>query len=217
VRLLQRGSGGFRIASLLRPPADGEDRAVWLDRARETAALGPVGHHTHWTSAGHARPTGGETAARVLEEGRWLAENGVGARFFCGGGWYFDAEVAGAVAELGYVDCTGTSFRPSYLPEGAARLAVDEPALLRLRDGRLLPEVPSTHSIGAATRALVRRARGPRVLHLYFHDTDLLDTRRRLALRLVLGLLARLRAAGELGSPALLEGASELRLEDRLD
>src|SRR5436305_8199438 len=58
--LLQRRPGGFAIASLMRPPADGEDGALFAARAREAAALGPFGHHTHWTSPTHARPTGGD-------------------------------------------------------------------------------------------------------------------------------------------------------------
>src|SRR6478672_8437811 len=60
--------GGFRIAGLLRPPHEGEDAELWLERARAAAAQGPLGHHTHWTSPAHARPTTGDPAARVREE-----------------------------------------------------------------------------------------------------------------------------------------------------
>src|SRR5436309_3209922 len=74
VALIRRRPGGFAIASLLRAPGDGEDRPTFVERAHEAAALGPFGHHTHWTSPTHARPTGGDPAQRVLEEGRWLRE-----------------------------------------------------------------------------------------------------------------------------------------------
>src|SRR6185437_11710329 len=81
--LLERPPGGFRIASLLRPPADGEDRGRFLERARELSALGTFGHHIHWTSATHARQTGGDPAGAVLREGHWLREQGLEPRFFC--------------------------------------------------------------------------------------------------------------------------------------
>src|SRR6266849_2188605 len=69
----ERRPGGFAIAALMRPPAEGEN------------------------------------------EERWLESVGLRPTFFCGGGWYFDEDVAAAVAELGYADCTATSFRPGYL------------------------------------------------------------------------------------------------------
>src|SRR5688572_16767869 len=49
-RLQERRPRGFAIAALLRPPdADaGEDAGLWLERAREAAARGPLGHHTHF-------------------------------------------------------------------------------------------------------------------------------------------------------------------------
>ena len=60
--------------------------------------------------------------------------------------------VLGAVAELGYVDCTATAARPSFLPPGSPRAALDAPAWIRLDDGRRVLELPSTHSLGAAAR-----------------------------------------------------------------
>src|SRR5688500_12452766 len=75
--LCARRPGGFPIASLLRPPTAGEDEELFVERAREAAALGPFGHHTHWTSPTHARPTGGDPAGQVLREGRWLRERGL--------------------------------------------------------------------------------------------------------------------------------------------
>lgn len=189
--LLERSPGRFPIASLMRPPGEGEDAGRFCDRAREAAALGPLGQHTHWTSPDHARPTGGDPAAAVRSQGAWLRERGIEPRFFCGGGWYTDAAVMAAVADLGYADCTATSWRPSYLATGAARASLAEPAWVRLDDGRRVLELPTTHSLGAAARSLLGPL--PRIVHLHFHDYELLDRRRAVALTLTLELLARRR------------------------
>src|SRR5579862_9770246 len=68
--------GGFAVIALMRPPdpAFGEDEELWLERARAAAARAPFGLHTHWTSPTHARPTGGDPAARVRAEVSWLRE-----------------------------------------------------------------------------------------------------------------------------------------------
>src|SRR5438309_11871672 len=92
--LQERRPGGFAIAALMRPPAPEEDAELWLERARKAGERGPFGLHTHWTAPDHARPTGGDPAALVREQGRWLREVGLAPGFFCGGGWYFDEEVA---------------------------------------------------------------------------------------------------------------------------
>jgi hypothetical protein len=175
-RLQERRPGGFAIAALIRPPHEGEDRGLWLERAREAAARGPLGHHTHWTSPTHARPTGGDPGARVREEGEWLRAQGLAPTLFCGGGWYMDEGVARAVAELGYTDCTARSRGP---------------CRVRLADGVEVPELPTTHSVGALARGVVGGL--PRYVHAYFHDYDLLDPRRRLALEAGLALLGRRR------------------------
>jgi len=196
-RLLRRRPGGFPIASLMRPPAEGEDETVFVERAREAASLGPFGHHIHWTSPTHARPTGGEPGEAVRREGSWLREQGLEPRFFCGGGWYTDDDVIAAVADLGYADCTATSWRPSYLPPGAPRAALDQPAWVRLADGRRVLELPTTHSLGAAARALLGPL--PRIVHFHFHDYELLDPKRSVALSATLVLLARRRRPAGLG------------------
>jgi hypothetical protein len=163
-RLLARRPSGFRIAALVRPP-DGEAEAPWLDRVRSLDV--PLGLHTHWTSPTHARPTGGDPAAKVRRDLDWLRANGLAPRFFAGGGWYTDGAVRAAVAEAGLVDLTATTFP---LRSGGGRLvAGPEPGLL-----------PATHTIGMAARAL----RLPEYVHVYFHDTDLLDRKRAVALRI---------------------------------
>jgi hypothetical protein len=189
-RLQARRPGGFEIAALVRPPdpAAGEDEAVWLARAQEAATRGPIGHHTHWGGATQARPTGGDPAERVRSEAAWFREQGLEPRLFCGGGWYMDESVAGALAELGYVDCTATAFRPGYLAPGAARLSLGAPARLRL-NGTTLLELPATHSLGMAVRSVLGPL--PEYVHVYFHDTDLLHTGRRRALQAALALLGR--------------------------
>jgi hypothetical protein len=188
--MLERRPGGFRIAALMRPPDPdaGEDEVRWLARARTAAEHGAVGLHTHWTAPDHARPTGGDPAARVREQIGWLRGRGLEVRLFCGGGWYIDPAVAETLAELGVADCTATAFRPGYLEAGAARLAASEPCYVTLSDGRRLLELPTTHSIGMLARGLLLPFGVP-VVHAYFHDTDLLDPLRRRALGLGLMFL----------------------------
>lgn len=191
--LQRRKLGGFAVAALMRP-ADrtaGEDEAVWLDRAQEAAARGPLGHHTHWTAPDHARPTGDGAGARVRAEGARLRQLGLEPTLFCGGGWYTDTDVAEACAELGYVDCTSRASRPSYLAPGEPWASLQAPARVRLPSGRTLPAIPTTHSLGDLARGFARRHALPEVVHVYFHDTDLLDRRRRALLRGLLPLLGR--------------------------
>jgi hypothetical protein len=194
--------GGFRIAALMRPPDERaeENEERWLARAREAAACGPLGHHTHFVGPQTARPAapGPEHADRVRHEAAWLRERGLQARLFCGGGWYMDAVVAGTLAELGYADCTATGFRPSYLPDGAPRLQLEAPAWLLLEGSERLLELPTTHSLGMALRAGLRPAVLPQVVHVYFHDTDLLSPTRRRGLTLGLHMLARRRRPSDL-------------------
>jgi hypothetical protein len=204
--LMQRPPGGFPVAALIRPPdaAAGEDASTWLERAREAARHGPLGHHTHWTSPTHARPTGNESEAgeRVLAEGRWLAEQGLAPSLFCGGGWYTDAAVAAACATLGYTDCTPRAAMPAYLGPNERWAELRVPARVRVA-GTELVAVPTTHSVGDLVRALARPG-GPRVdvVHAYFHDTDLLDARRRGALAAALRVLALRRAPARLDEVA---------------
>jgi hypothetical protein len=180
-RLQERAPGGFRIAALMRPPHDGEDGALWLERARAAAARGPLGHHTHWTSPTHARPSGeGDPAQRVREEGAWLREHGLAPTLFCGGGWYEDDGVRAAVAELGYADCTPRGREP--FVAGAYRA------------------LPTTHSLGAAARGVLGRL--PPYVHAYCHDYDLLDRTRLSALLAALAVLGRRRRATDLDALA---------------
>ena len=192
VALLRRRPGGFAIAALMRPAdaAFGEDEALWLERAREASSLVPLGHHTHWTAPDHARPTGGGTGERVLAEGARMREAGLMPTLFCGGGWYTDLEVAETCATLGYVDCTPRASRPPYLPPGERWASLDTAAVVELASDCTLAAIPTTHSLGDLARGLLRRNL-PELVHVYFHDTDLLDKRRRALLRVVLPALAR--------------------------
>ncbi len=202
VALQAKAPGGFRIAALMRPPDPdaGESEERWLERARAAAGRAPLGHHTHFVSADHARPAGSgpEHAERVRRESDWMAAKGLAATLFCGGGWYMDAGVAKAVAEAGYVDCTATAFRPRYLDDAAPRGSAASPVRIALPGGSLLLELPSTHSLGMASRAVLEPSLGSRVIHVYFHDTDLLSARRRRALTATLSLLGRRRRPTDL-------------------
>ncbi len=182
--------GGFSVASLVRPPDEtaGEAQEPWAERVRELAALGPLGHHTHFGGVTQARPTAGGAADRVRREAAAFSAAGVEPRFFCGGGWYMDAEVAAAVADLGYVDCSATTYRQAYLEPGAPRISVPGPAWLRLGDGRRLLELPATHSAGMLVRSLPSPGLAGAV-HVHLHDWDVLEGRRRAALATALRLL----------------------------
>jgi hypothetical protein len=201
--LQQAQQGGFRIAALMRPAdaAFGEDEVVWAQRARDAAARGPFGHHTHWTAPDHARPTSDGTGERVLAEAAQLRSLGLAPTLFCGGGWYADLEVAEACAGLGYVDCTPRATRPAYLDPGAPWASLGMPARVDLPLGQTLRAIPTTHTLGDLARALARRHL-PELVHAYFHDTDLLDARRRALLRVTLPLLARRARATDLDTLA---------------
>jgi hypothetical protein len=69
--------------------------------------------------------------------------------------------------------------------------------------------LPTTHSLGSIARALARRL--PHVVHVHFHDYELLETRRAAALRAVLAVLARRRRPTEL---ARLRAEREVTWED---
>lgn len=207
--------GGFRIAALLRPPdaGAGEDGERWLERARAAAALGPIGLHTHFVSADRARPAaaGPEHAERARQEGEWMEAKGLAPTLFCAGGWYMDEPLTEAVAALGLVDCSATAFRPGYLAAGEPRLHAQAPVSVVLPSGARLLELPSTHSLGMAARATVKPSLGPHVVHVYFHDTDLLSARRRSALVTALRVLGRRRRAIDLDE--LADAAAEVAPE----
>ena len=211
-RLQARRPGGFTVAALLRPPdaSAGEDERVWLERAREATARGPFGHHTHWTGPAHARPSGREQPAeRVLAEGAWLRDHGLAPTLFCGGGWFTDASVAGACAELGYVDCTPRATRPGYLAPDERWAELAMPAWIDVTPEQRVFAVPTTHTIGELARAVLRPAGLPQaVVHVYLHDTDLLDGRRRSALTAALAALGRRRRATDLDALTALLAAS---------
>ncbi len=200
------------MAALMRPPdhETGESGEVWLERAAEAVARGPFGHHTHWTSPTHARPTGdGDPGAKVRRESAWLRQQGLAPTLFCGGGWYTDAGVAAACAEAGYVDCTARATRPTYLPPNARWAELAGPARIALDDGVVLRALPTTHSAGDALRAALRRSLPP-ALHVYFHDTDLVEPRRRRIITAALHLLGKRRPAIDLDELATsLHGAPE--------
>jgi hypothetical protein len=156
----------FDVIALIRPPdpAYGEDAGRWLERAR---TLDVLGLHTHWTSPTHARPSGGDPAARVRRDAEWMRERGLEPGWFCGGGWYSDDDVRAVVQELGLVDCT-------------PREGVPKPGVL-----------PTTHSLGQLAHALLQPL--PSYVHAYFHDYDLLDPKRRALLTASLHVLRRRR------------------------
>ena len=186
-RLLERRPAGFVVTPFLRPPAAGEDETVWLDRARRAAQLAPLGHHTHWGGPTQARPSAAVDASEIVRgEIEWLRARALAPRWFCGGGWYLDAPVAETLAAFDYVDCSATTFKQSYLADSAPRLQLPGPRRVLLPSGATLLELPATHSLGMLARDLLA-LRG--FVHVHFHDWELVDRRRALALRAVLRAL----------------------------
>jgi hypothetical protein len=199
----RRRPGGLAIAALMRPPdpeAGERDEERWLARAREAAARGPLGHHTHFTSPTHARPTAGDPGERVRREAEWLEERDLRPTLFCGGGWYTDRSVALACAELGYADCTPRASRPGYLPDGAAWAQLGAPAQIDVA-GSTIVAVPTTHGAGALARAVLL-PRLPARVHAYFHDTDLVARPRRALIVGALRILGLRGAATDLDALA---------------
>jgi hypothetical protein len=92
------------------------------------------------------------------------------------------------LADFGYVDCTATTFRQSYLADGAPRLQLAAPARVELPSGATLLELPATHSLGMLARGLFSL---DGLVHLHFHDWELVDRKRAAALHALLRLLRR--------------------------
>jgi hypothetical protein len=199
--LQEQFPAGFRITALMRPPdlQAGEAEDLWLERAHSAALNGALGLHTHWTAPDHARPTGGDPAAVVRQQAQWLRERGLRLSLFCGGGWFIDEPLAETLSELGFADSTATRFRPGYLAADAPRLHASQPCHVELSSGRKLLELPTTHSIGMLARGLLGPFIGP-VVHVYFHDTDLLNPWRRTALKAGLAFLAAKRTQTDLAA-----------------
>jgi len=144
-------------------------------------------------------------------ERAWLDERRVEPRFYCGGGWFMDAALAAEVAAAGYADCSAVGFPLPWLQAGEPRLELGAPSWLVLPGGRRLLELPTTHSLGGVARALPR-LRGE-VVHVHFHDWELLQRRRRIVLTTVLVALARLRTPldlAELGEQARADAPARL-------
>jgi len=187
---------------------------MWLERARTLVGSGaPFGHHTHWTSPTHARPTGGDPGTRVAGEAEWLRTNGLAPDLFCGGGWYTDIGVAEACAAAGYTDCTPRTTRPGYLAQDEKWAQLDAPAVVGLPSGVELLALPTTHSIGDALRDAVRPGLPPR-MHVYLHDTDLVAPRRRRLVYLTLHLLGLRRKGSDLAALAAGGGSTRRAWED---
>jgi hypothetical protein len=96
--------------------------------------------------------------------------------------------VRAVVADAGLVDLTATTFP---LPYGGGRVVGGPEKNL----------FPATHTIGMLARSI----RLPDYVHVYFHDTDLADAKRALALRVGLRHLSLRRPVKDLDE---LSGAS---------
>ena len=182
----------------MRPPDAGRARTSGL-LARARACSGASGALSGITRTASSRRTRARPAPRPehartrAREAAWLAASAASQpTLFCGGGWYIDAEVADAVAEARLRRLHAPRrFRPALPRDDAPRMSGRSAGAHRARraDERLL-ELPSTHSLGMAARAVLGPSLGHGVIHVYFHDTDLLSrTPPRRALAAALGLL----------------------------
>ena len=102
--------------------------------------------------------------------------------------------------------------QPQWLAAAWAELG--QPARIAL-GSTTLRAVPTTHGAGDLLRALVRPGALPARVHVYFHDTDLVDPRRRRLIAVGLTLLGRRRPRSDLAAVAATLGdASVVRWED---
>ena len=179
--LLERRPGGFPIASLMRPPAEGEDEALFVARARE-AAVARALRPPHPLDVADPR-----AADRARSRGRGAPRGRLAAR-------------AGPRAALllrrrlvhrrrrdrrrrrPRVHRLHRDGLAALVPAARARRAPGSPSRpgCVLRDGRRVLELPTTHSLGALARSLLGSL--PPVVHVHFHDYELLEGRRRAAL-----------------------------------
>ena len=203
-RLQERRPGGFAIAALMRPPdADaGEDAELWLDRAREAAERGPLGHHTHFVGPAHARPAAVAPSMRSASAARRCGcastASSRGSSVAAAGTW-----------TRTWLPCWPSSAtrtargRRSFRPISRRARRASPP---RARRGSHSPTASGCSSCRPRTRSAWRRGRLraalPPYVHVYFHDTDLLSARRRSALRWALAVLGRRCEVTDLDSAA---------------
>ena len=142
-------------------PAFGEDEALWLERAREAARSGPLGHHTHWTAPDHARPTGGGTGERVLAEGARTARARSRADALLRRRLVHGRRGRGGVRRARVRRLHAARARDRRTSrEGERWASLDAPAVVELPSGRTLRAIPTTHSLGDLARG-ARAARLP--------------------------------------------------------
>ena len=146
---LRSRPGGFPITSLMRPPADGEDGSVFARTrpggGRPRSVRPPHPLDVADPRAPHRAATRPSRPRRAL-----AAEQGLEPRFFCGGGWYIDARRDGG-GRRPRLRRLHRHRLAAAVPAGrrAAR-SLDQPARVRLDDGRRVLELP--------THPLARRA-----------------------------------------------------------
>ena len=185
------------------------------DRVRRLAELGhEIAQHTHYY-----QPAIGLTPIRKVddlapdkvrqrleEDYATLCRSGITPKGFVSGAWTLPDLLPGWLAERGFAyDCTFRTYALSYRNDAA--LVGDLAAGPFVLEGRVL-EVPTTAPLRAALLGVLR-IRPPSVTAgdseyqlVYLHDEDLLDARKRLAVRMIsraLGLRGwRWVSAGEL-------------------
>ena len=180
--LQERRPGGLRSPRCFGRPTRGRrgrGRAPGSSGLARPPTRGPLGHHTHWTAPD---PCAADAAAtrRARAGGRRAGCGSTALRptLFCGGGWYTDRAVARGLCRARlrglHAACVTARLSPRRRRSARARRACAARArraeLARAADHALRRR----RARGASRRRACRR-----VVHVYFHDTDLVDGARR--------------------------------------
>lgn len=168
-------------------------------RVRRLTSIGhEVGQHTHYYDTASGKPSGHKatdlSAANVLrrldEDHQTLSDAGAQPRGFVSGAWAVPDTLTGWLTERGFTyDCT---YRTYTLPYQNAEAVPGDGAHGPFWLERGLLEVPTTTPLRAGALGAFRRH--PSVVRVgdleyqlvYLHDDDLLDARKRVALRVLM-------------------------------
>ena len=159
----RRGGGRARRGALARTCARGRSIAR------------PLGHHTHFTSPTHARPTGGDPGRTGAARGRLAPRPRPDADALLRRRLVHRPRRRGRVrgARVRRLHPTGD---PARLPRGDAAWAeLAAPAAIELGDGVVAAGRPDDARRGRPRARAGAAASYRRRVHAYFHDTDLLD------------------------------------------
>ena len=183
----RRGSSSRRSCARLTPRPARTRSCGSSARARAAQLRRSATTRTGEARRRRARPAGVDAAAVIARRDRVAARARARAALVLWRRLVPRRRLAEALAALGYVDCSATTFRQPYLADDAPRLqlpgAAPAPAALGGAAARAARDALARH----ARPRLLSAACGP--VHLHFHDWELVDPRRSLALHALLRVL----------------------------